>query len=423
MGLFFAQSYDFLADCPTKLGRFQKFGFESHGVPIDVVVDGPGDVEFDHEAWLANIKKITDTQGEIFGGFPFDRYTFLYTASPNGGGGGLEHLTSTAIGLSVEGLQDSPRAGVGVTAHEFFHLWNVKRIRPRALGPFDYTRPVRTTALWLMEGVTSYYTDVTLARCGLRSEEDFWSGMARHIGRLESSSGRGHVSSADASYLTWDSLPGGRRISYYNSGLVMGLLLDLEIRAQSRNRRSLDDFMRSLYRLCQDRGAGFDDADLVTVANDVSGGDFAEWFDRYVYGTMVPPYREILAHAGLLYVEERAEGVTLRGLRGMGDDSIPFYSDPESSRSGLLRRSGRVVKVGEAEVADLDAVEAMVDAADLGPLELEIETFQGSTRTIEATVEATVEVDVTLEMDPEAGSVAQAIREGIVTGVPVRPGG
>ncbi|MCA8944367.1 MAG: hypothetical protein KDB80_17515, partial [Planctomycetes bacterium] len=171
---YFASDYDFLADCPVKLGKFQRFSFESHGKPIDVVVDGPGDLEFDSEGWVANINKITDCQGAIFGGFPFEKYTFLYTASPGGGGGGLEHLTSTAIGITARGLRRSPRSGMSVTAHEFIHLWNVKRLRPRELGPFDYTRPNRTTALWIMEGITSYYTQVTLARCGLLDEDGFW---------------------------------------------------------------------------------------------------------------------------------------------------------------------------------------------------------------------------------------------------------
>lgn len=422
-GLYFAQDYDFLADCPVKMGEFFRYGFESHGVPIDVVVDASEDLEFEHEEWIANIQKITDVQGEIFGGFPFDRYTFLYTVSRGGGGGGLEHLTSTAIGLSARSLEKSAETGMGVTAHEFFHLWNVKRIRPRALGPFDYTRPVRTTALWLMEGVTSYYTDVTLARAGLETPEEFWEAMARQIGRLESSAGRDNVSSAQASLRTWDSTPPGDEISYYNSGLVLGLLLDLEIRAQTRNRRSLDDFMRALYALCRDRGAGFDDAELVTLVDAVTGGDYGEWFDRHVYGTQVPPYSEILAHAGMRYVEERTEGRVMRGLRGIGNDDMPFYADPTARGAAQLRRSGRITAVGDVEVETLSEVKALVKEVEPGVVELAITTPGGASRTVKVRVEVTADVEVVLEEDEQAGSLAHAIREGIVTGVPGRPGG
>jgi predicted metalloprotease with PDZ domain len=421
-GEYFAQDYDFLADCPVKLGVFQRFGFASHGVPIDVIVDGPGDVEFDHAAWLSNLKKITDAQGEIFGGFPFDRYAFLFTASPRGGGGGLEHLTSTAIGLSVSRLREDPTEGMGVTAHEFFHLWNVKRLRPRALGPFDYTRENRTTMLWLCEGVTSYYTDVTLLRCGLRTAKQFWESMAREIGSLESSPARRHVSSAMASYGAWDDAPADRRLDYYNSGQVLGLLLDLQIRERTRNRRSLDDVMRAMYRLCADRGRGFDDEELVTAVGDAADADFAPWFDRYVYGTVTPPYGEILGHAGLRYAEEVSGAKAVRGVRALGrGEGAPYYVAPETGSQ--LTRSGRLLKLGDAAVADMASVEAAVAGLEPGAVvRLEIERLGGGTRAVRTAVVETRRVRVSLEEDPDAGALQRAIREGIATGTPGRPG-
>ncbi|MEM7205739.1 MAG: hypothetical protein AAF628_36130, partial [Planctomycetota bacterium] len=360
---YFADNYDFLADCPVKLGAFQKWTFESHGTPIDVVLDGPADLELDDAAWLANIQKITDVQGDLFGGFPFARYTFLFTAAPRGVGGGLEHLTSTAIGLSAASLARSPRTGMGVTAHEFFHLWNVKRLRPRALGPFDYTRPNRTTGLWLMEGVTSYYTEVTLARCGLRSADTFWRSMARSISGLESAPGRHHTSSAMASFSVWDAKPRDRAVNYYTSGSVLGLLLDLEIRSRTDNRRSLDDFMRALYAVCRDRGHGYDDEDLVSIASTTAGADLSEWFDRYVTGTVVPDYATALGHAGMTYSGEETTRRGLRGLRTGAAGGAPIYADPDARGvEAVLRASGRVVELDGEPVADRDElVERLAD--------------------------------------------------------------
>lgn len=212
-GTWFAQDYDFLADCPVKIGILRRWSFESHGKPIDVVIDSVEDFDFEEEIWLGNIKAIVDAQGDIFGGFAFDRYTFLYTASPRGGGGGLEHLTSTAIGLSQAQLASNPAAGMGVTAHEFVHNWNVKRMRPIELGPFDYTRPNRTTGLWIAEGITSYYTDVTMARTGMMDEERFWQAMQRQIAGLENNPAREHVSSAAASQTVWEPKARDRNLS------------------------------------------------------------------------------------------------------------------------------------------------------------------------------------------------------------------
>ena len=361
---FFAQDYDFLADCPVKLGVFQEWSFRAAGgARVDVVVDGPGEVEFDADPWVENIRRIVAVQGEMFGGFPFDRYAFLFTAQPGRGfGGGLEHLTSTAIGISAAQLRNSAATGLGTIAHEFFHTWNVKRLRPRALGPFDYQRQNRTTALWLMEGVTSYYTDVTLARAGLTEPERFWESMARQISGLESNPARHHVSSAAASWNVWEPAAADRRLSYYNSGLVLGLLLDLEIRARTANRRSLDDVMRALYEICRDRGRGFEPGEIASAVGWVAGADFRPWFDRYVDGTVVPPYGEILAHAGLVYEAERSARKTVRGLvRGRMSrvgERDPIWVDPDASGASAALGSGVVTAVDGAEVDGLDAVEA-----------------------------------------------------------------
>lgn len=420
---YFAADYDFLADCPVKLGTFQRFTFESHGKPIDVVVDGPGDLEFDSETWVANIKKITDCQGAIFGGFPFDKYTFLYTASPVGGGGGLEHLTSTAIGLRASQLRTSPETGMGVTAHEFIHLWNVKRMRPRELGPFDYTRPNRTTALWIMEGFTSYYAQVTLARCGLISEDAFWNSMRRQIASFENNPAREHVSSADASHTVWESKPSDRNVNYYNSGLVLGLLLDIEIRAASNNTRSLDELMRLAFRYCELTGRGFEEREFVELTSTTAGADLGEFFDRYATGTCSPDYESVLAKAGVEATVTTSRSKSLRGARpGPRSDGVLFVDPDARDQRAVLRNSGTVRKLDGAPVETLEDIEAAIQALDDGTeVRIVIEGTYGE-RTLPAEVVTAPKFRIRLSLDDRVDPAALAIREGIITGVPRCPG-
>ncbi len=414
-GRYFAQDYDFLADCPVKIGKFQSFDFESHGKRIDVVLDGLEDLEFDSKAWLANIKKIVDCQGDIFGGFAFDRYTFLYTAAPRGGGGGLEHLTSTAIGLRAPQLLDSPMTGMGVTAHEFFHNWNVKRLRPVALGPFDYSRPNRSTGLWVAEGITSYYTDVTLARIGMRSEEQFWAAMQGQINGLENNPAREHISSAMASYGVWEAKPRDRNLSYYNSGEVIGLLLDIEIRAGSKNRNSLDDYMRLLFDLCQTRNRGFEDHELVSLASSLIGRDMQPWFDRHVFGTVVPPYAEIMGKAGIQYRETRNRRKVIRGISRRGAQGQLYYQNPEPGGSRFIISDGVLTKLGGRPVEDMPALVDMIAGYEEGQtVELSLEHAAQGEFTVSVQVSSVPQVKAELKPDPRAGKLARAIREGII---------
>ncbi len=412
---YFAQDYDFLADCPVKLGRFQTYAFESHGKPIDVVVDGPGDIEFDSEAWIANLKRVVDTQGNIFGGFPFERYTFLYSAHPGRRGfdGGLEHLTSTMIGLAAGSLRQSPRTGVGITAHEFIHLWNVKRMRPIELGPFDYTRPNRTTSLWIAEGFTSYYTPVTLARCGLSDEKGFWSSMRRAISSVENNPGREHTSCTMNSYQVWDKQARDRSVSYYTSGQVIALLLDIEIRASTKNEKSLDDFMRQLFRACEDQGRGYTEQEVINLLSALCGRDFTAWFDRYVRGTAVPPYAKILSKAGIQFTETRSRIKQIRGLRARGRSGLT-YANPDATGLALLS-GGKVKTTNGQEIGDRKALATFLEPLKPGTsVSLVIDSYSGRETAIKVKVTTVPRVKVKLEIAEKASAAARAIRGGII---------
>ena len=280
---FFAPSYDVLIDTPVLAGALRVWTFEAAGAPTRVAYwPRPDAPPFDTAAFLTSVRAIVDTAANIFGGVPYREYAFLYV---DGAGGGLEHLNSTTIGSPSVALAANPRARTGVTAHEFFHLWNVKRLRPVGLGPFDYQRPVRTTGLWWSEGVTDFFADEIERRAGLTTEEQARDALAATIESYLGNPAHSRISPERSSWTAWDppSVNGGYSISYYTQGALLGHVLELRLRRETRGRRGMDDLVRLLY----DRHAGargFAAADLVRAASEVCGCDLRPFFDRSVRG-------------------------------------------------------------------------------------------------------------------------------------------
>src|SRR5260370_40759165 len=203
---------------------------------------------------MAGVQKIVQTEVSLFGDIPYHDYTFSLHLRANTGGG-LEHLNSTALGFrrSNFATEEGYRNFWSLVAHEFFHLWNVKRIRPDALGPFDYTKENYTKLLWVAEGITDYYATLVLRRAGLISDKEFLEAEARAIQALQHTPGRLVMSAEESSFDTWikfyrqDENSINSQVDYYNKGSILGLLLDLEIRKRSNGAKSLDDVMRYLY--------------------------------------------------------------------------------------------------------------------------------------------------------------------------------
>jgi predicted metalloprotease with PDZ domain len=266
---------------------------------------------------IEGVKKIVRAEMEMMPVPDFQSYTFIFHFAPDiSAGDGMEHLNSTEIMVKGE-LSDStlPEA-LGDAAHEFFHTWNVKRLRPTVLGPFDYTRENYTNSLWFAEGVTSYYADLALLRSGVWSEEEFLAALAAEIEGLEVEPGRMIMSAESSSFHAWfyDRSPQMQQtnftnvtISYYNKGLLLGMLLDLEIRARTGGRKSLEDVLRLMYHRFYEAapasyygpGCGYEEKDILDAVNAVAGSDFTSFFERYVRGTEALAYDSSLALAGL----------------------------------------------------------------------------------------------------------------------------
>ena len=294
---FTAESYDKLVDAPVEIGKFEEFEFENAGAHFRVVVDSR---DWNRATLEDSLKRITGYEVKLMGGPPFKEYTFFFHigAYPDAGGGGMEHANCTAIGgSSVEMVS-------AIAAHEFFHAWNVKRIRPQNLEPVDYTKEQYSRALWFAEGVTSTYGSFALERSGIWTKDKWYTDLAQQVCELQSRPARKWQSVEESSLDTWfDKYDAynlaDRSISYYNKGQLIGDMLDLAIREASDNHKSLDDVLRSLNDLAK-QGKFYDEsAGIRSVVEEVSGANFEDFFRRYVSGLDEIPYDQFLAHAGL----------------------------------------------------------------------------------------------------------------------------
>ncbi len=295
---FVAQSYDLLVDAPAEAGKFDSFTFAESGAQFRVILNGK---LWDRVFLEEGLHKIVAYEVHLMGGSPFDEYTFFLHVGPytEAGGGGMEHANCTAIGAGTQ--QDV----LQIVAHEFFHAWNVKRIRPQSLQPVDYTKEQWTRALWFAEGVTSTYGAFALLRSGEWIKDKFYSDLAEEIRHLQNSPAHSWQSVEESSLDTWlDKYPAynspQRSISYYNKGKILGDILDLAIRDATDNRKSLDDVMRSMNSEFAKRGRYYNDsAGIRATVEQVSGKSFDDFFRRYVSGVDEIPYDQFFSVAGL----------------------------------------------------------------------------------------------------------------------------
>lgn len=298
----YASDFDVLYDSPILMGNQEYLHFDVKGVPHYVAIENvPPSV--DRQKMIADLQKMVTAATQLIGAVPYKHYTFLLMGRGNGG---IEHLNSASIQFNGESL-NTPGGylgWLGYVSHEYFHNFNVKRIRPIALGPFNYDMENLTNMLWVSEGLTVYYENLVLVRAGLMTRDQYLDGMKRSIGSFENSSGHHYQSATESSWNTWNtgSGVGGDRntsISYYDNGAMLGAMLDLKIRDGSTNRKSLDDVMRALYKeYYLQKHRGFTDAEFRQECEAAAGTDLSEVFS-YASTTTDVDYAKYFAMAGL----------------------------------------------------------------------------------------------------------------------------
>lgn len=408
----YSPNFDVFVDCPMAFGAMERYNFELKDKPFEIVLLGklPSEEEFNRELWVAKVRKISAAAFDVVGDFPFERYVYLYIFNDIGGYSGLEHLNSTTIEVShrmvkrgrVEPLES-------VTAHEFFHLWNVKRIRPAVLGPFDYSKDAHTDDLWWMEGVTSYYNDVILQRSGLRDGQDGWflGSQLQNRGNLMNAQGYGRVSPEQASWRVWSS---NSNVSYYDLGQSLGWLIDIQIRHHSHNQRSLDDVVRALNRWVDYPGTGLNDGDIERMIKAVSGWDCSEFFDLYVSGNNAFPFAEVLPLSGLKVTQARA-GAPYLGIRL--DDDITIASATNDFQSG-----DKLVSIDGTAIPNLSALRELIPQLQPGSDITLVMENGGEQRTISWTVKERDSHAFRVQPMAEMNELQRAIFDGIHNGTP-----
>jgi predicted metalloprotease with PDZ domain len=342
-GAYVVQDYDELIDHPVEMGEFALASFKAHGVQHDVVITGRVP-NLDMARLTADLKKVCEAQIRLFEPksrrAPMDRYVFM-TLAVGDGYGGLEHRASTALicaraDLPVVGrkeMSDGYRTYLGLCSHEYFHSWNVKRIKPAAFAPYDLQNEGYTSLLWLFEGFTSYYDDLMLVRAGLLDEDAYLKMLAKTANGVLRGAGRTRQSVAESSFDAWvkyyrqDENAPNAIVSYYQKGSLVALGLDLTIRAETKGKRSLDDVMRALWQRYgsdfygdgEHAGRGIEEADVLALFEEVSGVKLKRYFDRHIHGTEDVPLAKLFEAFGIDTEDKRDNAKPSLGVRATKD--------------------------------------------------------------------------------------------------------
>ncbi len=365
--VFRAADYDELVDSPFECGTHRSFAFRALGVPHELAIWGEGNE--DPARLVRDLKAIIKETGRLFGGLPYDRYLFLVHLAP-GARGGLEHGASQSVGLEPFSFRpgSSYRESLRLFAHELFHAWNVKRIRPGALGPFDYTKEVYTRDLWAMEGITSYYEGLLPVRAGLTEAEHLFEELGKRLKAHRETPGARVQSAEDASFDAWirhyrpDENSPNVAESYYRRGCLVAWALDLTIRRATRGRRSLDAVMRRLWRRYGAKGRPYPPGEIERIASEAAGRSLTSFFERFVRGVETPPFERLLRPFGLV-LREKPEKDADEKVPARPRRSADFGWKTRKEKGGLVVEE---VYAGRAAFASgIDAGDELVAVAGL----------------------------------------------------------
>lgn len=311
---YYASDFDVLYDSPFEVGNQDIFEFVAEGVRHEVAMYGGGN--YDKEILKRDMAKIVTEQTRTFNINPNKRYVFI-VHNFNSGGGGLEHLNSTVLGASRNSY--NTEAGLlrflALVSHEYFHIWNVKRLRPIALGPFNYEQENYTRNLWIAEGFTAYYQDIYTKRAGLQSPDRYLMNLAASISSVENQPGNRVETVSDASFDAWikqyrpNENSANSTISYYSKGALIALIMDLETIHSTQAKAGLDEVMKAMYdEYYTKKGRGYTDAEFKTMLEKVSGKSFDDVYKDYVNGVKTIDYNKYFAYAGFTLIDDAAKG-------------------------------------------------------------------------------------------------------------------
>ncbi|HKP80534.1 MAG TPA: PDZ domain-containing protein [Pyrinomonadaceae bacterium] len=368
-------NWDVMIDTPTEIAPdWTQDTFEVNGKKYHVVVHSFGPEGGKRAALVRDIEKIVRAEVAMWGAPEFEEYTFLlHFAADDRSGDGMEHLTSTQIiqpgALGEPGVYER---ALGTVSHEFFHVWNVKRLRPLELGPWDFTRPLATRSLWIAEGFTNYYGHLMLKRAGLWNDEQFLNAEAETIERTESLQGN-RLMSAEESSLSAPFIDRAEHaqstnlhntaVSYYPKGELIGMVMDLLLRGRTKGKTSLDDVMREMYQefylnspdsSYYLRGRGYKTEDLERIVARRSGVDFSDFFKRHIRDVEMLPYEEAFAYVGLRLVKTQAKEPFDAGLSIQFEDPrramIENVRNNSAAEDAGLQSGDQIVSLGGKDV-------------------------------------------------------------------------
>ncbi|MBX7044728.1 MAG: PDZ domain-containing protein [Ignavibacteria bacterium] len=314
--LYEADNYDILADSPIEIGNQNILEFEILGTKHFICLYGRGN--YDEETLVKDFKRIAEAQINFFGGMPYKHYTYICHLVEKGGGG-LEHLNSFAVQFPRWSFTDdkSYKQFLGLVSHEFFHLWNVKRIRPLELGPFDYDNENYTFGLWEAEGWTSIYDNIFIRRCGVLDNKGYYEFIEKEVNDIMRFQGRFNQTLLESSYDTWikyyrqDENSKNSTVSYYTKGALVALMLNIEIITSSNCEKSLDDALKTLWEdYKKDPSKGFTNERIKEICEELAGKDLSEFWDKYLAGLDELPLFNYLQKAGLQAVNTRENHLT-----------------------------------------------------------------------------------------------------------------
>ena len=405
---YYSPDFDVLYDSPMLAGNQELLTFDVRGIKHTIAIENPG--PFDREKIISDHKKMVEAAVSFIGEIPYRHYTFIVM---NRGMGGLEHLNSMAVftNTATFGQEDGYDRWLSFVAHEFFHLYNVKRIRPIELGPFNYDRENYTTMLWLSEGFTVYYEYLVLNRADLMSRDKVLKELSSVIRSYENVPGHLFQSAAESSFDTWIQFfnrsenASNTTISYYDKGCAIGLLLDLRIRYESKNQKSLEDVMRQVYQVYyKEKKRGFTEAEFREACEKTAGVELDEIFDIYVPTVKEIDYKKYLGYAGLRIDIEpfEATGAWLGITTRMEGNNLVITRSEWSSpayKAGLSAQD--IIKDINGEKASIELLNKISESGKPGDKITMTVTHRSITNTVEIVPEKKITRTFEIRINPD----------------------